>query len=344
MVKNIIRFTCKLELIFLFALLFIKFDKVEIYNFRQYIEEYFVFVHAIGYTYFFLNHIFERFFLSRRIILNVIRSIFIIIISNVLGSIIGLQLLLYIFWVEFERGEKIFILQRNFLLIIIIAIISLLYRYYENEIKRVKEEKEKAQIESKLKLLQARLNPHFLFNTLNSVLALAYKNNYDLIENAISRLSKMYRKILELPDNYFIAISEELDLIEDYLEVEKIRLKERLTYEINIDDELRFCPILSLIIEIPVENAVIHGISKNKAGGHICVNISKKNNRILIRIIDNGVGYKEEKNGKGFGIYSLKRRLKMAYGKDTFFEIKSGMENGTIVTMEVPYDLKNTNS
>ncbi|MCK4545234.1 histidine kinase [candidate division WOR-3 bacterium] len=200
----------------------------------------------------------------------------------------------------------------------------------EKEIEHLK----RLKAESRLSVLQSKVNPHFLFNTLSSMVNLAHSNP-DKVENMILALSDIYRMVLSLPESEMITIKEEMSLVKKYLDIERIRLGNRLRNNINVDKTLNNFKIPPLIIEMMVENAVIHGISPKKEGGIIDINIYKENDRCNIAVKDNGIGIDKNVNSDGYGIYSVKNRLKIVYN-DSHFDIRKIDTGGTLVSMEIP--------
>jgi two-component system, LytTR family, sensor kinase len=131
-------------------------------------------------------------------------------------------------------------------------------------------------------------------------------------------------------------LGKELDLVRKYLEIEKIRMEERLNYQILCPEVLAFCLVPPLLIEPIVENAVIHGIAPKREGGEIIIHIKKHDERLLINIKDNGLGIKGTDFSGGFGIYSVRERLELLYGKKGGFTVSPMPEGGTQVLLEIP--------
>lgn len=199
------------------------------------------------------------------------------------------------------------------------------------------------QTRSQLMALQSRINPHFLFNTLNTMLNLVYKSP-EKVETMILNLSDIYRKILRLPGNECITLREEVNIIREYLEIEKIRMGRRLDFSLYLDPELEHATIPPLLIEPIVENAVVHGISPRPGGGHIHIQIEKKEKTISIQVRDNGIGFENHNPTVGFGLQSIRERLQLMYKEKASLIIKAPDEGGTCMLMELPHDnyYKNT--
>lgn len=239
--------------------------------------------------------------------------------------------------------NHIYVIVFNFVIFLLITATNLLlYSYFK--LKREWERKvfeieslKRLQLETKLALLQSKVNPHFLFNTLNTTLDLVYKLP-EKVEKIILNLSDMYRTILNLPESDSIPLNEEIKLITKYLEIEKIRLGERLKYEINTDAEFSSYRIPPLILQPLIENAVIHGIAPKKDGGIIKLNIFKKEKSVCISINDSGIGFNPDTFVKGFGTFSVKERIKLFYKSKGHFELTSSESNGTKIEINLPYE------
>jgi tetratricopeptide (TPR) repeat protein len=223
-------------------------------------------------------------------------------------------------------------------IVIFILVFFFIFRYYRHELYNRNQLIHRTQIETKLKVLQSRINPHFLYNTLNALIGFAYENNADEIEHLVKNLSTMYRNLLELSDSKLITIQAELNIINSYLEIEKSRLKDHLEYSISVDKTLLNCKIPPLIIEPAVENAVEHGICKNEKGGRLELTIEKAEQFIRISVKDNGLGFDQSEFTMGFGLYSIQERLKLFYKNKAVFALHSVPGQGTELMMEVPYD------
>lgn len=188
--------------------------------------------------------------------------------------------------------------------------------------------------EAELNALQAQINPHFLYNTLDTILVKAEGCNEPDIAEMIFSLSKLFRLSLNRGKN-FTLVSREKELIEHYLLLQKIRYKNRLTYEINIDGDILNYPIPKLILQPFVENSIIHGIERKKDNGRIVVTGHKENNCLSFMVEDNGIGMEPEKleqlllsiknntlntlstSDGGYAIQNVNERLKLAY-KDKY--------------------------
>jgi two-component system LytT family sensor kinase len=191
--------------------------------------------------------------------------------------------------------------------------------------------------EIRLQSLQSKLNPHFLFNTLNSAAALIGEDPAKA-ERSLVRISGLYRKVLAASNQTWIAVEEELDLLRDFLDLLKLRFEERLSYEISCPDALLGKRIPALLLQPLVENAVKHA-EEGRAPGAALIRISVEGGdpgRIVMRVADNGPGFDVERAAPGFGLYSVQERLRLAYDDDFALAIRSGEGRGTEVEIRVP--------
>jgi two-component sensor histidine kinase len=191
------------------------------------------------------------------------------------------------------------------------------------------------QTRTKLAALQARVNPHFLFNTLNAMLTQVYKAP-DKVEKMILTLSDIYRKVLTLPEDRFIPLEEEIQLVREYLEIEKIRMGERLSFSIDVQPGLESFKIAPLLIEPLVENAVIHGIGPKPEGGTVQIDIWRTEGKVEIVVADDGVGIDKKHSKAGFGLNSIQERLALSYKEKAVFSIIQREGGGIRIKMELP--------
>lgn len=259
-----------------------------------------------------------------------------LILAVFLGSFLGFKILLYNFWFDYTEFEIRNILITNFLVTFFISGIALLRVAYIREKQSIELEYQKHRIESQLMMTYAKLKPHFLFNTLNSLVHLGYKNQPEQLENVIRCMSKTYRNIIDLPEKSDITIREELRIIEDYIQLEKIRLGERLSFECHVEEKCLDIKIPPLLIEVLIENAVIHGVSPKTGPGTVSMRIGLRDDAVLeVTVSDDGVGFDMESGDIGFGIGSVYKRLKNSYGDNGKMIINSKLSVGTTITLEV---------
>ena len=196
----------------------------------------------------------------------------------------------------------------------------------------------KQALEAQIGFYQAQIKPHFLYNTLNSIMGLCLdqpEKAYEMLGEFSNYLrGKFGLKSMDSP----IPLRDEINLIKAYLNIEKTRFGDRLSYEIDIgtDDNLLIPP---LILQPLVENAVKHGIYHKEEGGKVKISIGQDKNELVFRVEDDGVGidkanYIIEGNNKGIGLKNVNERLKLYHGEG--LSIKSAPGEGTTVSLRIP--------
>lgn len=194
-------------------------------------------------------------------------------------------------------------------------------------------------LELQLSNLQARIQPHFLYNILNTIANLVFVNAKKA-EKAIVELSTFYRTILKHVMHNTITLDKEMDIVIRYLYLEKIRFGKRLSYSISFDKECQNVKIPAMAVQVLVENSLKHGIHPKIDGGSVTITVKKIGNRCEIIVADTGIGLTNEKNGNGTGLKTLHDRLDLVFSGDFLFEIKDIMQNkdttGVIVTINIP--------
>ncbi len=192
--------------------------------------------------------------------------------------------------------------------------------------------------EVELSNLRSQLNPHFMFNALNSIRALIDENP-DLAKKSLTRMSSILRNSLMAEKKRFVTLAEEMKVVQDYLELEKIRYDDRLTFEIEISDDVRAAQIPPLIVQTCVENAIKHGISHLTEGGLVKVSARlREDGDAEIQIFNSGA-FKPSGNEKpestGIGLANSRRRLNLLYGDYARLGIGSH-DNGVMCTINLP--------
>lgn len=193
------------------------------------------------------------------------------------------------------------------------------------------EKLERLKTRAELNTLRAKVNPHFLFNTLNSIASLIPVDP-EKAEELTSQLSSLFRYTLQVADEE--KLEEELEIARKYLEIEKVRLGQRLSYAIECETDCKEVRIPGLLIQPLVENSVKHGIAPLPRGGHIDVQCEKQNGYCVIRIRDNGKGFPETGFQENFGLGGVRERLQLMYGNSHALSIEN--VDGVTVTIRVP--------
>ena len=195
-------------------------------------------------------------------------------------------------------------------------------------------------VEVELSNLKAQLNPHFIFNALNSIRALVDEDPLKSKES-ITQLSHILRNSLLTDRKKLIPFSEELRTVMDYLSLESIRYEERLKTKIDIDKNSGKFMVPPLMLQTLVENGIKHGISNLKEGGEISISSKLSGKHLQLQIRNSGQLSNSFSEGKGFGIDNTRKRLNLIFGDSASFEIKNDTNKTVICTLNIPaYDGK----
>ena len=205
-----------------------------------------------------------------------------------------------------------------------------------NEIKL--EQQERSLMQARLDALTSQINPHFLFNTLNSVSALI-RTNPQQARVVIYKLSSILRRLLRRSEN-FCPLRDELSFIDDYLSIEVVRFGDKLRIQKDIDVEALDMPLPSMLLQPLVENCIKHGLAGKVEGGTIFVRASRLDGKLHLSVADDGVGIPESKLAslleQGIGVSNVNERLKVLFGTNYRMRIESKPREGTRVEIEIP--------
>jgi sensor histidine kinase YesM len=223
----------------------------------------------------------------------------------------------------------------------VILLWSLIYfsvHFFENY-KRVEIESliwEAAVKDFELKTLKSQMNPHFMFNAMNSIRALI-EEDPENAKTALTKLSSILRYSLKIERNETVPLEEEMATVEDYLALEGIRFEERLNYSIDIDPRSKKIEIPPLMIQTLVENGIKHGVSKRTEGGRIEITSKLNGEYLTLQIKNSGkIDLDSLRYSKGFGIDNTKQRLNLIYGEGAKFTIKNELPNVVLAEIKIP--------
>lgn len=205
---------------------------------------------------------------------------------------------------------------------------------------------ERKQNEIKLKMLASQINPHFLYNALESIRMKAHLQGEKEISQTVKMLGRLMRKNLELTGKD-IHLHEEFDIIRCYLEIQKFRHEDRISYELHLDPSAENTKILPLLIQPLVENSVIHGLEKTIGGGTVTVRAWREDDMLYVTVEDDGIGMLEVKlqevlrslsdqNPDRIGLHNIQMRLLMTYGEASRLQIESEPDRGTLMSFKIP--------
>lgn len=204
--------------------------------------------------------------------------------------------------------------------------------------KRKQAESDKALILSQLNQLQSQIEPHFLFNTLANISVLIDQDTV-LAKQTLHHLTDLLRATLRSNRTRLTSIDDELAIMSAYLDIQKIRLSDRLSFNIDCEQELRMLMIPPFLIQPLIENAITHGIETLTEGGVIDLNILKSSENIIISIIDNGRGFNlAENHGQGLALKNIRDRLKTLYSDTANLTVKENQNGGVTSTLVLPID------
>jgi signal transduction histidine kinase len=222
-----------------------------------------------------------------------------------------------------------------------LAIWALIYFFFQYSNKRLEMERENDQLERAIletegKVLRAQMNPHFVFNALNSVRALITEDPQKA-KKGINQLSKLLRSSLLTERKKTIALSEELETITDYLALEKIRYEDRLEWKITVDPACAKAQIPPMLLQTLVENGIKHGISRSVKGGVIELSAQRADNMIQISVINPGHLKPSKEKNEGVGLLNSQNRLQLLYGKTAQIELQPLNKNQVCAIVTLPY-------
>ncbi|MCJ8319565.1 MAG: histidine kinase [Colwellia sp.] len=195
--------------------------------------------------------------------------------------------------------------------------------------------------DAQLQMLRYQLNPHFMFNTMNAISTLIYKYENDKANEMLDKLCEFFRYTLDQNEKSQTTLQKELELLDLYVSIEKVRFVERLTINMDISENVLDCQVPSMLLQPLVENSIKYAIEPRKKAGFITISAKKVNERVLIDVIDNGNGNNEKVthglgNGLGIGMSNTKARLDAMFNGDYEFNIANNNDNGTTVTISIP--------
>jgi two-component sensor histidine kinase len=201
-----------------------------------------------------------------------------------------------------------------------------------------------SQLESELaraqvQILEMQLQPHFLFNTLNSIMVLI-RQDPDLASRMVARLSEFLRLTLDSAGMQEVTLRRELEFLEKYLHIERIRFGDRLQIEQHVDPAVLDALVPNLILQPIVENAIRHGVSRRRGQAVISVSAARAHGSVTLHVRDNGVGLPTRTGGgvkEGIGIRNTRQRLRHLYGDDFAFSLDSPPEGGVDVVLTFPF-------
>jgi len=291
-------------------------------------------------THFYRNYINERKWLSMslaRLIPHVLAAVFAMSVITYLVRIPVSMALDLFSYSSFDPGKIVSGVFFYALIFFLWSTLHFIYNYFERYNKSLKLEASIKEIE--LSNLKSQLNPHFIFNALNSIRALVDENPAKS-KQAINQLSSILRNSLVTEKKGLTSFDDELKLVKDYLGLESIRFEERLKTDFDIDPESKDFLVPPLMIQTLVENGIKHGISKLTSGGLIQIKTKVDGDHLKIHIRNSGrftLNGNHKNGSSGLGLENTRQRLKLIYGDDATFRILTEKDNFVLTEIIIPH-------
>jgi two-component system LytT family sensor kinase len=216
------------------------------------------------------------------------------------------------------------------------ALIYFSYHFF-SQYKQTEVEKwklEAAVKDAELMALKAQINPHFIFNSLNNIRSLIIEDA-EKARDMITHLSDLLRYAIHFSNQETVTLRRELEVVQNYLDLESIQFEERMNYSINADTDCLDVKIPPMVIQLLVENAVKHSLSLLKAGGEICISAKKREGEMVVEVKNTGQ-LKTNVNGAGIGLKNATERLQILFGKRSNLTVNNSSDNNVTAKFTVP--------
>jgi len=202
------------------------------------------------------------------------------------------------------------------------------------ETARLNEQLSQAQLDA----LRRQIEPHFLFNTLNSVSALIREHRNDAAVMMIAGLSDFLRRLLQDPSRQQVPLGEEMEFAQKYLDIQKVRFVDRLQLDVNVPSDLLVAQVPTLILQLMVENAIKHGIAKRAHGGLVRISAVRNNGTLTLSVYNDGPGLPAANTTpSGIGLSNMRTRLQGLYGDAFVLDMRNQQPGGVEVSVSVPF-------
>tara|TARA_Y100001956_G_scaffold82704_2_gene104847 strand:- start:8 stop:1138 length:1131 start_codon:yes stop_codon:yes gene_type:complete len=216
---------------------------------------------------------------------------------------------------------------------------------YNSKLQREHEQLLRAQTlakDAQLEMLRYQLNPHFMFNTMNAISTLILKEENDTASEMLDKLCDFFRHSLEATKQSKSTLKDELDLLELYLSIEKVRFGKRLKVNFDVDKDVMHCVMPNMLCQPIIENAVKYAVEPSKEGAEITFKAYKNDESLIIKIMDTGQAVKEfHSKGFGIGLQNTRSRLDVMFNGECEVTLIPNQERGNTVTMTMPYKVNN---
>jgi two-component system, LytTR family, sensor kinase len=191
--------------------------------------------------------------------------------------------------------------------------------------------------QAKLQALRMQLNPHFLFNAMNSISMLVRRNDNTQAVRMLAGLSDLLRYVLEDSPADEVPLRDELSFLQRYLEIEKVRFQDRLHIHIDAAEETLDAFVPNLLLQPLVENAIRHGVARKVTPGRVEIAARRLGDRLIVQVQDDGPGLGPSLGGSGVGLANTRSRLEQLYGAEQSFELRAGQPAGAVATLSLPF-------
>ena len=188
--------------------------------------------------------------------------------------------------------------------------------------------------QAELRALQAQVNPHFLFNCLNTIRGMISEDP-QRAQKMITTLANLFRRALQSGEAQMIPLAEEMEAVSDYLELESTRFEERLSVSLEVEEQVRACPVPAMLMQELVENAVKHGIARLPGGGTVRVSGNKEGGALVLRVENTGRISAPDPNGTHTGLKNARERLRLFYGEKATLDL-AGVNGTVTATVVIP--------
>ena len=201
--------------------------------------------------------------------------------------------------------------------------------------------------QAQYRALQNQINPHFLYNTLDSIIWMAEGKKNEEVVLMTASLARLLRQSISNEDEV-VPIANEVEYARGYLTIQKMRYKDKLEFQIEVDSSILYIPLIKLVLQPIIENAIYHGLKYKESKGLLIVKGFMKDGNAVLQVIDDGVGMDEETlahiydkhkvnyHSNGVGVYNVQKRLKLYYGEDYGITYTSELGKGTTATITIP--------
>jgi hypothetical protein len=273
----------------------------------------------------------------RRLVPHVLLAALVLsVLTHFTGDVVGRYLLRLSFYegIESEVGVLLVSIANGWILFLLWSVIYFgVHAVWSHRRAEVEKWKLEAQAKAaRLQALKLQLNPHFFFNSLNSIRALI-ADEPARAQRIVTRLARLLRTTLQVGDVKTVALEDELRTVQTYLELEKVRFEERLQYEIDVPARARSRPVPFLLVQTLVENGIKHGVAPRQGGGTITVDAEVVGDTLRLRVTNPGT---LEKEGDGIGLTNARERLRLLFGDEAALTLEAAAPGRVQATVVLP--------